>query len=137
MIYEPKMDDLKLDKATAAMRQTNLAILAHKAGDLDAAITLAGAADGLLPEKPSQLIFSRLRDNPQALAEHDKKEWVQILNYERDWLKHATPHLGPEITLTSLDAGFMIIRAMAKLPKWSDEMHDFKDWYLQAMRSDH
>lgn len=135
MIYNPKSDDLPLTKEMAAMRQTHFAILAHEAGNLDAAVTLAGAADGLLPELPTQEIFSRLRDDPKALAEHNKKDWVQILNYERDWLKHPTPNLSTDITITSLDAGFMIIRAMSKLPKWSEKMIEFKEWYLKAMRS--
>lgn len=116
------------------MRQTHLAILAHEAGDLDAAVTLAGAADGMLPLNPNQNIFGRLRDDPKAMERFDRKDWIQILNWERDWLKHPTPHLANTVTITALDAGFMIIRAMTKLPKWSDKMIEFKDWYLSAMR---
>ncbi len=114
------------------MRQTHLAILAHESGDLDAAVTLAGAADGMLPENPTQNIFGRLRDDP-AMAQLDRKDWIQVINWERDWLKHPTPQLPPTVTITALDAGFMIIRAMTKLPKWSDKMFAFKDWYMIAM----
>jgi hypothetical protein len=57
------------------------------AGDYDVALTLAGAAEGMI-ERTGLHMFGWLKQHPRALERFDKKEWISILNSERDWLKH-------------------------------------------------
>lgn len=128
---------ITLTKSVAAMRQTHLAIGALANGDFDAAITLAGAAEELLPEKPDQKVFGTLRDDPSGQEMFGRKQWIELINVERNWLKHQTTTFGEELTISAADAAFMIVRAMARLPKWSDEMHLFKDWFFGKVLERH
>lgn len=129
---------IELTKELAAMRQTYFAMEAFKTGDFDVAITLAGAAEELLPEIDGQDVFSRLRNDPRGIELFGDKRWSQLVNLERNWLKHQTIEFGVTITVSAMDAAYMIIRAMAKLPKWTDDMVEFKTWYFEvALPADH
>jgi hypothetical protein len=119
---------LSLSKIEGATRQTNAAIEAFVSGYFDIAITLAGAAEGML-EREGPHMFSFMRDSPRVQNEDVKmKEWIAVLNLERDWLKHAG---GTETLLIERgDAAFMIARAASKLSTWSPRMEEFKVWLL-------
>lgn len=126
---------------SAATRQVEAAIDAIERGDYDVAITLAGAAEGMLPELAHQPLFTMMRDNPKVPPELSKKVWISTLNAERDWLEHPTVVLGEEINLELGDGVFMLLRAFARLPSWTPRMYEFKAWsseqgYLSAP-SDH
>ena len=117
---------LALTKVRAATRQTDEAIRAMQRGDLDIAITLAGAAEGMLKREGSHL-FQFLRDSPKV-AHLERKEWVAVLNRERDWLKHVEG--ADAIELNAREAAAMIARAASKLEEWTPLMECFKSWYL-------
>lgn len=129
----PVDQPLYLTKLDAAFRQTEHAIIAFEAGDYDVAITLAGAAEGLLPERADQALFSSLRDDPLALEKFGKKDWVSKLNADRDWLKHSNANMPEEIILTVQEASFMIARAISKLDPWSERMDAFVEWVSQPL----
>lgn len=77
---------LKVTKIEAATRQLEAAIDAFERGELDVAITLAGAAEGTI-ERTGLHLFAYLRDRTLKGVDH-QKEWIPFLNFERDWLKH-------------------------------------------------
>ena len=76
---------------------------------------------------PSDIFLRTIREAPRALERFSKKEWISILNMERDWLKHGGAE---EMTFDRGSAAFMIARAMSKFDQWSPEMDEFKIWLL-------
>jgi hypothetical protein len=117
---------LFLTLETAAVRQIDAAIDALEAGMFDVALTLAGAAEGMI-ERTGMHIFDELKRSPEALAKFTRKEWISILNMERDWLKHGGP---PSMEIHCSTAAFMIARASTKVENWSPRMVEFKIWML-------
>jgi hypothetical protein len=124
---EPQNSTLTLTKVQGATRQTEAAIEAFVRGDFDIAITLAGAAEGML-EREGPHMFSFLRDSRRVQRVDEKKTWIATLNVERDWLKH--PHGTETLHLEQGDAAIMIARAASKLDKWTPRMDEFKVWLL-------
>jgi hypothetical protein len=122
---------LTLTKVAGATRQTEAAIEAFVRGDFDIAITLSGAAEGML-ERDGPHMFSFLRDSPRV-QDVEKKNWIAMLNNEKEWLKHPS---GPEqLLLERGHAAFMIARAASKLEKWTPRMEEFKVWLLKNFNS--
>lgn len=118
---------LKLTKIEGATRQTSAAIEAFVCGHFDVAITLAGAAEGML-EREGPHLFSFLRDAIRGQPDVQMKEWSDILNIEKHWLKHTS---GAETLLIERGhAAIMIARAASKLPVWTPRMDEFKVWLL-------
>ena len=75
-------------------------------------------------------MFGELKKSPAALERFTKREWISILNAERDWLKHGgRPHM--EIHCST--AAFMIARATTKIENWIDKMVRFKIWILDNL----
>jgi hypothetical protein len=122
---------LTLTKVEGATRQTEAAIEAFVRGDFDIAITLSGAAEGML-ERDGPHMFSFLRDSSRV-QDVKKKNWIAVLNNEKEWLKHSS---GPETILFERgDAAFMIARAASKLEKWTPRLEEFKVWLLKNVNS--
>ena len=81
---------LTLTKIEAATRQVECAVEALVRGHFDVAITLAGAAEGMIKGETPTSLFAYHRDSPKRDEEGiTEKELVSPLNKERDWLKHA------------------------------------------------
>jgi hypothetical protein len=110
----------------AATRQVDAAIDALQAGDLDVALTLAGAAEGMI-ERTGHHMFGWLKQHPKAMQRFSQREWISILNTERDWLKHGGQ---PAMQISVGEAAFMIARAASKLEDWTPKMVAFKIWLL-------
>jgi hypothetical protein len=122
---------LTLTKIEGATRQTEAAIEAFVRGDFDIAITLAGAAEGML-ERDGPHMFAFLRDSPRVQGVK-KTDWISTLNSELYWLKHPS---GPEtLQLERGHAAIMIARAASKLEKWTPRMEEFKVWLLKNVDS--
>jgi hypothetical protein len=111
----------------AASRQVDAAIDALQAGDFDVALTLAGAAEGMIERKTGHYMFGWLKQHPRAMERFKQKEWISILNTERDWLKHGGQRA---MQICCADAAFMIARAASKLEEWTPKMVAFKIWLL-------
>jgi hypothetical protein len=103
-------------------------------GDFDIATTLASAAEGML-QRDGLHLFSFLRA-AQSVQEVVRKEWITVLDQERDWLKHCNPNDAPTLSLTNFEAGKMIAKAASKLDKWTPPMDDFKDLFIQTFGAD-
>jgi hypothetical protein len=131
MSIEPLKDSLTVTKNEAASRQTEAAIEAFARGDFDIAITLAGAAEGMI-ERDGPHMFSFLRDSPRV-KEFPKNNWIAVLNAERDWLKH---YSGPDTLIIEKEiASFMIARAASKLEKWTPRIEEFRQWIVKQYLS--
>jgi hypothetical protein len=131
--FDPVDRPLHLTKEKAAARQAQLAISALLAGDYDAAITLAGAAEEMLTGDPGVEVTTQAMAPPKGAEELAPYKWPEIVNLERNWLKHrtATEKIPPEITLDLDNAPFYVFRAIRKLPLAliSPEMIAFDEWY--------
>ncbi|MES0135605.1 hypothetical protein NKJ88_11715 [Mesorhizobium sp. M0016] len=135
MSFLPPPDkSIKVTKQSGAFWQVEAAIEAFELGRFECAVTLAGAAEGMLPENPNQAIFSGLVDHPKKPTSITRKDFIAVINLERDWLKHLTPDVAAEMEITLFDAAFMVVRAMARLEQWSPKMEDFKSWYMAFIR---
>ena len=96
-----KLPDLETSKKDSSQRQIQAAIAQYEVGALDCAITLAAAAEGILPATDDPHLFQILRDHPEL-------EPNLVIN----WLKHAN---GPQTaTITKGEAALTIARAISK-----------------------
>lgn len=134
MGFSPPEQTLKLTKQQGAHRQVQAAIVALRDGDFDVAITLAGAAEGMLPEKEDQPLFSGVVESPNRPDSISRKKLIQMLNLERDWLKHSSPQFPDQIEINLFEASHMIARAMSRLDEWTWEMHEFRRWFMGYIR---
>jgi hypothetical protein len=120
-------DPIKLTLTEGANRQVEAAIDALECGDFDVALTLAGAAEGMLKRDGFHL-FVGLRDNPRAKERFDERRgWIALLNRERDWLKHGGDD---EMQIECFDAAMMVARAASKLEAWTPKIEAFRAWFL-------
>ena len=119
---------LTLTKAEAATRQVEAAIEALLQGRFDVAVTLAGAAEGMI-EKEGLTLYNLLMGNPKI--QHLPRKLVNShLNQVRDWLKHTSGP--PTMNVRRADAAEMIARAATKLDSscWTQPIEAFKGWYI-------
>ena len=119
---EPANNTLTITKVEGATRQTDAAIEAFMRGHFDIAMTLAGAAEGMLHSTSGLHMSSFLLD---LVPKTEKTGWFAEINRQRDWLKHAA---GP--ALEEWQAAQMIARAATKLEKWTPRMEEFKAWFM-------
>jgi hypothetical protein len=120
---------LNLTLVEAATRQTDAAIDALQRGDYDVAVTLAGAAEGMI-QREGPHMFAHLRDSPRVEEKMSKKEWIATLNRELYWLKHGGQN---EMAIECADAAFLITRAASKLEKWTPKMDEFRVWLMNNL----
>jgi hypothetical protein len=95
---------MKTSKKESCYNQIVAAIDHFQKEQIDCAITLAAAAEGMLSTEDHRYLFREFRDNPEA---------VDIdLNSVINWLKHPGE---PELAnITELEAAFAIARAITK-----------------------
>jgi hypothetical protein len=117
---------VRLSLVEAATRQTEAAIEALERGQFDVALTLAGAAEGMIPRDGFHM-FAALKAGKPDIDGVTGKQWIAVLNLERDWLKHG----GQEtMKIECGHAAFMIARAASKLEVWTPKMDQFKVWLI-------
>ena len=80
-------------------------------------------------------MFRRMVQGLMKAGFSEKQAVRDLLNKERDWLKHAAVQHGQLIEITEFDAAFMVIRALTHLPAqaWDDRMLSFKGWYFEQL----
>lgn len=132
--FSPSTSVLKVSKVEAARRQTEAAIDALEKGNFDIAITLAAAAEGMLPDDAGVALWPTMKDNPKAIAIFKSpKRWADILNQDVHWLKHQTKDYPSALEFTAEGASFVVARAISKLDPWSERMKDFSVWFLREI----
>jgi hypothetical protein len=123
---------LQISKEQAATRHIEAAIDFLKRGEFDIAITLAGAAEGMLEGTARTSLFEKLRDSPKV-SDIKSKEWVSSLNTERDWLKHPTPQLPREMIFVRGQAAVMVARAVSRLSIGTQSIGEFAAWFINYL----
>jgi hypothetical protein len=119
-----EIGSLHLTLVSAATRQIDAAIDALTRGDFDIALTLAGAAEGMIKSSGTD-IFSKLKDSTKALERLSKKDWINLMNQELYWLKHGGE---PAMEIECFTAALQIARATSKMVDWTPKMIEFKIW---------
>src|ERR1035437_5059731 len=103
----------------------------HSKGKCDVAITLAGAAEGMLKERTTKIpsifeIALFLRTAEEGTRDlFSQKELIVFLNAERDWLKHGGE---AEMEIPCLVAAMTVGRAISKFDQPSSKMREFSNW---------
>lgn len=131
----PPHERLIYHKTEAAINQIEGAIHALQAGQFDLSITLSGAAEGMMLSPPENLdTFQQIL--AQLPIDRSKKEWITILNMERDWLKHPTIQMPELMEIHVFEVSWSIVRACVRIPnnRWTPLMEDFKLWFLKYQR---
>jgi hypothetical protein len=131
----------------ASMRQIHCAMEHLHGGDYECAITLAGAAEGML-DTDEQHFYQRLREfsrRPEIRAEGG----ATGPNDYKNWLKHGTLTIGgPRIenaTIPAEESVAMVWRAITKYnaayDDMSPQMQSFRnwmgDWLQKELKSEH
>ncbi len=101
---QKRIECMETSKKESTQRQLQAAITHFKRGDLDCAITLSAAAEGMLPDTDDIYLFKGLRA-------HDSAEGFDF-NLVINWLKH--PGDPKTATLSEAEATIVIARAITK-----------------------
>jgi hypothetical protein len=117
---------VKTTKRLAATRQIEAAIAHFRKDEYECAITLAAAAEGLLPPTDEPHIFSVLKASPT----------FESADYNRTivWLKHPTPPNDAHIA--EFEAAMIIVRAISKFAviynDGTEGMRSFTRWCFEV-----
>jgi hypothetical protein len=142
-VSDSRTGDLKEIESTrrlASMRQIHLAIELLHRGEFEAAITLAGAAEGILPEptkpylrtKQEALVKTLLKDTEGATGVND------FIN----WAKHGEANYVPKekARLPEFEVILVISRAISKFIALYDghteRMKAFEEWAIKRLQDD-
>lgn len=110
------IDQVKTSRKLAAQRQINAALDHLENADLECAITLAGAAEEILPDINEPHAFQNMKDHPTF------KNIGWNWNEARNWLKHYDEAKPEARTLHQSEAALIIYRAISKFRAVYDEM---------------
>jgi hypothetical protein len=117
---------IQTTKQLAAIRQLEAAISHFWKNEYECAITLAAAAEGILPPPDRPHGFSLLRGSPFF-------EKVDF-NFYINWLKH--PLEPQDMLVSEFETAMIIVRAISKLAAFNadgtDEIKAFGRWAFQA-----
>ncbi len=123
---------METSKFDSSHRQTETAIILFKEGKYDCAITLASAAENMLPDTEKWHIFQALK----ADERYNEMRYNLMIN----WLKHSD---GPETraeraTLSELEVVVIIARAISKfIAVYGETCQNFEDFLNWAVAAGH
>ena len=123
----------RVDKISAAQEQIEGAITNLFLGNWSCAITLAGAAEGMLAAPVFGVdLFTLGKTEIAEQLKLPEKDFVEIVNKQLYWLKHLTEKLPVILDFDQIDVIIMILRAYTKFyaltSKKSDDMLIFESW---------
>ncbi len=100
---------IETSKTLAAKRQIDAAVVHIQRAELECAITLAAAAENLLPDTAEPHVLAYLRGHPSYKKGHSESvDFNETIN----WLKHDTK---PDTkVIFEKEAALIIVRAMSK-----------------------
>jgi hypothetical protein len=136
MAHEERKIETTIEQA--ARRQIYLAITLLHRSEFEAAITLAAAAEGMLPKPEKPYLFPKLKawaedlpkDEPGAKGANDFAVWLKHGELQGD--KHA------KATIPELEVVTMITRAISKYLAVYDgispQMAQFRDWAIARLQ---
>jgi hypothetical protein len=116
---------IETTKQLAALRQIHAAIEHFQKQEFECVVTLAGAAEGLLPPTDAPHLFIGMKEGMSL-----QDEGPIDLNLVINWLKHSTP---PDaVTVTEVETVIVLQRAITKFiavhRKISRQMDEFLKW---------
>jgi hypothetical protein len=120
---------------SASLRQIHDAIDHLHKSDYVSAITLASAAEGILPHTDNPHLFQKLKALSDSLPEDP--EGATGVNAFTNWAKHGTHK---KATISELEVIATIVRATSKFAALYDEqsqkMKDFSEWAIARLQTD-
>ena len=113
---ERTADIQRLSRISAAQQQLEGSIAEMFLGNWACSITLAGAAEGMLPEPTEQKdVYAAYKEHAIDSLKLERREAIRQLNDKRDWLKHnQRDNPRDEMSFDQLDAIVMIFRAYSR-----------------------
>lgn len=96
---------VETSKKLAALEQIHAAILHCQNERFECAVTLAAAAEGVLPDTPERHLFKVLKTSPVAREAFDYNNMI-------NWLKHSL--LPDENIIPEFEVAIVIVRAISK-----------------------
>ncbi len=127
---------ISLTKTEAAQQQLEGAINNFFLGNWACAITLAGAAESMLPPvEGKDDLFETAKSIGLNKLEIGESTAVTLINKERDWLKHLTTNSPSIMTLQQDDAILMILRAFTRLKANLDKSSIYMDTFVEWLES--
>jgi hypothetical protein len=126
---EPEIGpEIETTKQLAALRQITAAIEHLRKREFECAITLAAAAEGLLPLTDEPHMFSELKEDIPP-EEFKYLDFNMIVN----WLKHYKPQDPDPFSFLESEAANLILRAITKFIavyyQSTKRMEAFLQWY--------
>ncbi len=129
------------DPLLAAQHQLEGAIHNLFIGNWVSAITLAQAAEGILPQHSLYPDFMKLKGDVAAKLGTTEKVISDTMNKKAKWLRHdksSDPNAAKDIQITQLDATIMILRAFTRFAAHhmpiapneilSEQIFEFQKW---------
>jgi hypothetical protein len=126
---------VETNKQKASMRQIHAAIDHRHKAEFESAITLAGAAEGVLPETDKPHLFQKIKKMAESLPED--KSGANKVNTVTNWVKHGTHETA---TISEQDVIEVVTRAISKFVAvygaQSAEMKKFSEWAIERLQAD-
>ncbi len=129
------------DPITAAQHQLEGAIHNLFIGNWVSAITLAQAAEGILPQHPVYPDFMKLKPRVAENLGVSERFISDTMNKKAKWLRHdksSDPNASEKIEISQLDAAIMILRAFTRFAAHhmpigpnevlSEQIFEFQKW---------
>jgi hypothetical protein len=126
----------------ASMRQIHAAIEHLHRGDFECAITLAGVAEGILPQTDKPYTFQKIKALEASLSSNEGE--ANRANDFINWLKHGTTTKDgkrfEKAMITELEMIVVVIRAISKFSAVYDDnspqMTEFINWAIAHLQND-
>ncbi len=127
---------METDRQKASARQIHNAIDHLRNGEFKSAITLASAAEGVLPEPQKPYLFQKIKKFSESLPDSKKSE-PNAVNAMNNWPKHGTHKTA---TVSEQDVIESITRAISKFIAVHDgrteKMKEFSQWATQRLQGE-
>ncbi|MDR3466803.1 MAG: hypothetical protein P4M07_12740 [Xanthobacteraceae bacterium] len=110
----PALRSINSTAKLASMRQLHAAMTHFRKGNFDCAITLASAAEGILPATEKEHTFKKMKDLAARLPKSEGAS--NNINAVSVWLKHGKVDgkAVAALTVTELEVIAMVTRAVSK-----------------------
>ena len=129
----PLSKAITVDKISAAQIQIKSAMICFYSDDWVSTITLAGAAENMLPQLVEGLdLFNYAKTKIAPAIGLNQTQFISQFNEHRDWLKHPQPHMPDRLDFLQFDAALILLRACTRYFALTqtkfEELEIFENW---------